>query len=177
MVQWNGPAVFTPGQDPLALSGMTSVVAPGDSFAPPAALLDIPPIGESSDVRVVYRVSPVENPAMSKSDTTTITLLAPTAAEEEPPRDLALFQNYPNPFNPTTTIVFALPGKQPVSLTIYNVEGKRVVTLINDVVGEGYRRIVWNGRDQRGNPVSSGVYFYRLATGTRTLTRKMVLVR
>jgi hypothetical protein len=177
LVTTEGLAVFTPGQDPMALSGMTSVVAPGDSFAPPPALLDIPPVGESSNLRVIYRVSPAENRAMSKCDTTTITLLAPTAVEEEHPRELALFQNYPNPFNPTTTIVFALPEKQSVDLTIYNVEGKRVATLVEGVLGEGYRRVVWNGRNDRGNPVASGVYFYRLTTGTKTLTRKMVLVR
>ncbi|UCG53329.1 MAG: Ig-like domain-containing protein [Candidatus Latescibacterota bacterium] len=90
---------------------------------------------------------------------------------------LALFQNYPNPFNPNTTISFTLPAKQHVTLTIYNVEGKRVTTLVDKELVEGYQKFTWDSTDSKGHPVSSGVYFYRLQTGKKTLTKKMVLLK
>ncbi|UCH84374.1 MAG: Ig-like domain-containing protein, partial [Candidatus Latescibacterota bacterium] len=90
---------------------------------------------------------------------------------------LALFQNYPNPFNPKTTIAFTLPVKQHVTLTIYNVAGQRVATLVDEVMTEGRKTIAWEGINASGNPVGSGVYFYRLQTGEKTLTKKMVLLK
>ncbi|MEJ2719662.1 MAG: beta-propeller fold lactonase family protein [bacterium] len=90
---------------------------------------------------------------------------------------LALFQNYPNPFNPKTTIAFTLPAKQHVTLTIYNVAGQRVTTLVDGVLSEGYKKYEWDGVNAGGNPVGSGVYFYRLQTGKRMLTRKMILLK
>jgi hypothetical protein len=88
-----------------------------------------------------------------------------------------LRQNYPNPFNPTTEIVFELRQRTDVELTIYDVEGRRVRTLVDRVVATGPCRVTWDGRDAGGNPVSSGVYFYTLHTPTETLTRKMTLLK
>jgi hypothetical protein len=90
---------------------------------------------------------------------------------------LALHQNYPNPFNPSTKISFALPGKVFVNLSIYDITGRRVKTLVHTPLGEGLKEITWHGIDARGNPVSSGVYFYRLTAGKRTLTKKMILLK
>ncbi|NIO29559.1 MAG: T9SS type A sorting domain-containing protein [Candidatus Latescibacteria bacterium] len=91
--------------------------------------------------------------------------------------EFALRQNYPNPFNPTTTISFTLPQEAMTNLSILNLEGKLIKTLVNEVLPEGYREIVWDGKDAKGNPASSGVYFYRLKAGNKALTRKMVLLR
>jgi len=94
-----------------------------------------------------------------------------------PKPELALHQNRPNPFNPTTTISFTLPEKVRVTLSICDVQGRLVRTLVDEVVGDGYQERIWDGKDARGNPVSSGVYFYRLTAGDKTLTKKMVLAR
>ena len=92
-------------------------------------------------------------------------------------REYALGTVRPNPFNPTTTISFTLPERARVTLSIYDVEGRLVRTLLDEVVGEGYQERIWNGRDAGGTPVSSGVYFYRLTAGGKTLTKKMVLLK
>jgi hypothetical protein len=93
------------------------------------------------------------------------------------PGGFALEQNYPNPFNPSTTISFALAEPSWVTLTVYNVLGQEVRTLIDGPMAAGSHSIEWDGRDARGRETASGVYLYRLAAGSSTLTRKMVLVR
>jgi hypothetical protein len=90
---------------------------------------------------------------------------------------LTLYQNYPNPFNPATMISFTLPENTDVNLSIYNLEGKLVKTFINNTLSEGYKQTSWDGTDSHGDPVASGVYFYRLKVGNRTLTKKMVLLK
>ncbi len=102
---------------------------------------------------------------------------SPTQSVQVPSPSLALFQNYPNPFNPSTTISFTLPEKSRVNLSVFNIEGKLMHVLLNGSLDRGYQRIKWDGCGAGGNPVSSGVYFYRLQAGGKVLTRKMVLVR
>ncbi len=92
-------------------------------------------------------------------------------------RSLALFQNCPNPFNPSTTISFTLPERIHARLSIYNVEGKFVVDLIDEVTNAGFKEVSWEGKDARGAIVTTGVYFYCLRAGKKVLTRKMVLLR
>jgi hypothetical protein len=90
----------------------------------------------------------------------------------------ALAQNVPNPFNPTTAIEFSVKERAPVTLTIYNVRGQRVKTLVNDTRAPGVtHRIQWDGRNDAGQQVASGVYFYRLVTKGFVKTRKMVLLK
>ncbi|MDD2424381.1 MAG: T9SS type A sorting domain-containing protein, partial [Candidatus Cloacimonetes bacterium] len=84
-------------------------------------------------------------------------------------------RNYPNPFNPTTTINFSLPLAGHTELKIYNLKGQVVRTLVNQDMASGMHQIVWNGFDNNGKTVSSGVYFYRLTNNHNTLTRKMLL--
>lgn len=93
------------------------------------------------------------------------------------PRALSLSQNYPNPFNPTTTIAFDLPSSTRVSLVIYDVTGARVRTLVDGALRAGRHDVMWDGRNESRTPVGSGVYFYRLATGGKSLTKKMVLLK
>ncbi|MDD4224085.1 MAG: C25 family cysteine peptidase [Candidatus Cloacimonetes bacterium] len=88
-----------------------------------------------------------------------------------------LFGNYPNPFNPTTTIRFELPAAAPVRLDVFNLRGQKVRSLVDSELPAGAHSAVWNGQDDRGNPVSSGVYLYRLNNGERDLTRKMMLMK
>jgi FlgD Ig-like domain len=90
---------------------------------------------------------------------------------------LTLAQNIPNPFNPETTIGFSIPSSSRVVLAIYRVDGSRVRTLLERTMPGGVYRETWDGRDARGNPSPSGVYFCRLTAGSKSLTRKMVLAR
>ena len=93
------------------------------------------------------------------------------------PDKFTLHQNYPNPFNPTTTIGFEIPIPSQVSLKIYNLMGQEVRTLTHDWFPMGSHRLVWNGKDQQGIPVSAGVYIYRLQSQDFQKTRKMVLLK
>jgi hypothetical protein len=94
-----------------------------------------------------------------------------------PPLNFALDQNYPNPFNPETNIDFQLPIETDVSLIVYNLLGQEVRTLANGRVGAGRQTAHWDGKNENGVNVPSGVYFYRLTTPDFTQTNKMVLVR
>jgi hypothetical protein len=88
---------------------------------------------------------------------------------------LRLFQNHPNPFNPETQISFSLPEKGEASIKVFNLKGQLVQTLSEGAFEQGLHRVMWNGKDDRGRPISSGIYFYRLETESKILTRKMVL--
>ncbi|MEJ2719678.1 MAG: FlgD immunoglobulin-like domain containing protein, partial [bacterium] len=124
---------------------------------------------------VTYQVSAVdtsgnEGPKAGPGQTTAV----------ETPRDsdeLTLRQNVPNPFNPTTTIAFVLPERTRATLAVYDVSGRLVSTLVSGVVERGNREYQWNGTDTAGNRASTGVYFYRLTAGEKTLTKKMVLLK
>ena len=102
-----------------------------------------------------------------------------TGVGERPaPNAFALHQNVPNPFNPTTTIGYDVPpGGADVELRIYDVAGRLVTTLVNGRVAAGRNTALWDGRNTNGQPVATGVYFYRFATATFTQTRKMVLLK
>ncbi len=92
-------------------------------------------------------------------------------------REFRLEQNYPNPFNPTTNIRFYVPEKEQITLSIYDMLGRRVKVLVNQELTPGWHQVTWDGRDLAGNPVASGVYVYRLKTPSRQLIRKMMLLK
>ena len=85
--------------------------------------------------------------------------------------------NYPNPFNPETTISFDLPQRNKVELVVYNLKGQKVKSLINEKMDMGVHKIIWNGTNNQGKEVASGVYYYRLSSGNYTKTNKMVLMK
>jgi len=94
------------------------------------------------------------------------------------PKDFSLSQNYPNPFNPETTIEYTLPKSEHISLSIYNLKGQLVKTLVNERKSPGYYNVRWEGKDNRGNQVSSGIYFYTIKAGSSfTSTKKMLLIK
>ncbi|MBN1827262.1 MAG: T9SS type A sorting domain-containing protein [Candidatus Eisenbacteria bacterium] len=96
------------------------------------------------------------------------------------PSRFSLQPNTPNPFNPTTQIRFTIPegnGKQSVSLVVYDASGRKIRTLVNGPEAPGLHTVEWNGTDDRGGDVASGVYFCRLLSGERSETRRLVLVR
>ncbi|MBC8414871.1 MAG: T9SS type A sorting domain-containing protein [Candidatus Cloacimonetes bacterium] len=85
--------------------------------------------------------------------------------------------NYPNPFNPETKIVFNLPESGQVKLEIYNIKGQKVKTLLDCYMSPGRSEMIWNGKDDNGKRVSSGVYFYQLVAEKKTITKKMILIK
>ncbi|MCH9008442.1 T9SS type A sorting domain-containing protein, partial [candidate division KSB1 bacterium] len=100
-----------------------------------------------------------------------------TTATPGIPTEFALFQNYPNPFNPSTQINFNLPKKSMVTIRIYNLRGELVHTLVEKEVEPGKHKIVWNGKNQNGIPVASGVYFYRIKAGQWHDSRTMTMLK
>lgn len=89
----------------------------------------------------------------------------------------ALYPNYPNPFNPSTTIRFALVKDSRISLDVYNLKGQRVKRLFNGLYPKGTHSLIWDGTDENGSGVSSGVYFVRMNDGTKTRIQKMMLMK
>ncbi|MDZ7288746.1 MAG: endo-1,4-beta-xylanase [candidate division KSB1 bacterium] len=93
------------------------------------------------------------------------------------PAVFSLSQNYPNPFNPSTTIRYSLPKSTHTTVTIYDMLGTRVRTLVNSLQNAGEHSVTWDGRDDRAAPVASGIYFYRLEAGEIKIQKKMLLLR
>lgn len=93
------------------------------------------------------------------------------------PKEFALYQNYPNPFNPSTLIKYALPRSSNVSLVIYNLMGQEVIRWDEENVSPGLYEKTWDGRTLSGNPVSSGIYVYRIVAGDFLQTKKMILMK
>jgi hypothetical protein len=93
------------------------------------------------------------------------------------PTDFALGQNFPNPFNPTTIIQYALPKTSQVKIEVYNILGQKVRTLVDETQEPGYKTINWDGKDDGGNEVGSGVYFCRIQAGNFVKSRKMTFLK
>jgi len=93
------------------------------------------------------------------------------------PIRFSLNENYPNPFNPSTTISFSIPNAGRVDLAIFNLKGQRVKTLVKGELNQGQHSVVWNGQDESGRPVASGVYLYKLHGASEVMTRKMMLMK
>jgi hypothetical protein len=89
----------------------------------------------------------------------------------------ALHQNLPNPFNPATTISFVLGEAGYAAVTVYDANGRRIRTLASGRYSAGMTRIDWDGRDNKGASVASGIYFYQLRTRDQVMTRKMSLLK
>ena len=88
-----------------------------------------------------------------------------------------LKDNYPNPFNPLTLISYELPSDILVNITIYDMIGKKVKTLVNSLQTAGYKSIKWDATNNRNEPVSAGVYLYTIEAGDYSQTKKMVLLK
>jgi hypothetical protein len=105
------------------------------------------------------------------------------------PRSFVLGQNFPNPFNPSTTIAFTIPGfvgtgelggidpGRDANLTIFDLRGRRIITLVDSDLGPGDHRVTWDGKDDAGRSIPSGIYLYRLRSEGGILTRKMTIAK
>ena len=91
--------------------------------------------------------------------------------------EFSLGQNYPNPFNPITKINYTLPKHAKVNVSIYNVLGQKVVTLLDKKQEYGYHTLTWNGTNSFGKQMATGVYFAKMSAGKFTQTKKMLLLK
>ena len=122
----------------------------------------------------------------SKNDNTTLEsgflahisgLTTSVSGENAIPTVFDLRQNYPNPFNPSTTIPYQLPKETDVNIKIFNMRGQLVRVLVDEKQQPGYYNLIWDGHDDYLNPVSSGVYFYRMKTDEFEKIRRMTFIK
>ncbi len=132
-----------------------------------------------SNGNYTYGITAVYNTGESYPSTLEVTVVNGVAGSDPgiPALNTQLLDNYPNPFNPETTIRFSLKEASSVSIGIYNVKGQLVKTLLSEVREAGNHGVLWNGRDDNGNAVSSGVYYYRMTAGSYIGFRKMLLLK
>ena len=93
------------------------------------------------------------------------------------PNNIVLQQNYPNPFNPITTVRYELPEDSFVDVTVYDMLGNVVNILVNANQSSGYKSVQWNATNNQGEPVSAGVYLYKIQAGNFVDTKKMILLK
>jgi hypothetical protein len=98
-------------------------------------------------------------------------------SDELVPVTYTLHQNYPNPFNPVTTLRYDLPENDMINITIYDMLGRQVKTLVNQTQDAGYRSVIWDATNDYGKPVSAGLYLYQIQAGEYISTKKMVLLK
>ncbi|MBU2625180.1 MAG: S8 family serine peptidase [candidate division Zixibacteria bacterium] len=147
--------------------------------------MSMPPVtiagGESVELVAVIIWASSEADLMLKYDDAYDKYMVPTSADDDDgtilPESFTLSQNYPNPFNPATTICFSVARSQDVTLSVYNILGQKVRTLVEGETAIGTHEVLWNGSDDSGSPVASGIYFYRLDTADGQSTRKMMLLK
>jgi len=130
------------------------------------------------DTEYFYRVSYYAGVQQSYySEVLSVTLQWLDVDGEKLPTVYAIHQNYPNPFNPTTQIKYDLPEDAMVSITIYDIMGRSIKSLVNSNQSAGYRSIQWNATNNLGEPVSAGLYLYTIEAGKFRQTKKMVLLK
>ena len=118
-----------------------------------------------------------ELPVIKLASTATLSRSLSTDERIGVPDEFALKQNYPNPFNPVTRILYDIPEASNVTITIYNLLGNQVKTLVSGYQEPGYKSILWNATNERGAPVSAGMYLYSIKAGDFHQTKKMLLLK
>ena len=124
-----------------------------------------------------YYVTAVDSSGNESDPSETVSVMLSSNLEPLIPAEFALHQNYPNPFNPTTQIRYDLPEDTYVSITIFDIMGRKVRSLINTTQDAGYRYINWHANNDLGQPVSAGMYIYTIQAGAFRKTKKMVLLK
>lgn len=167
-----------PDGDPLTFQLVTS---PAWMFIDSTSgiILGVPTASNIGDTVVSVRV--LDNHGGSDQQTYTLVVTVPVAIDEPGKPNLTeqfyLEQNYPNPFNPVTAISYYLPRDSEVQIEIFNLLGQNIRTLVNQRKIRGVHQIEWDGRNNAGNPVTSGIYIYRMQAGGYVSIKKMALLR
>jgi hypothetical protein len=152
--RYNGPGLGDDKAWDIAVYGCDAIYVTGESYHS----------GTGFDYVTIKYVQNVDD---AKDET----------GNREKPTGFLLSQNYPNPFNPTTKIEFTLAKPGFVSLNIYDLLGRKVRTLVSEHLSSGYKSVLWDGRNDSGKDVASGIYFYRLKTEAFDKTMKMVMMK
>jgi hypothetical protein len=161
---------------PIASENEEGVITVADAFIGEkfngTVTLSFRALGEISDM-----IFTIDNAlVMNGLDLAQVTDIAEFEAKAVP-TVYSLSQNFPNPFNPTTTIGYAIPQTGQVELAIFNTAGQKVRTLVSEEQSAGFYKMVWDGRNEMGESVGSGVYIYRLHSGSFSKTAKMNLIK
>ena len=167
------PLFLLSGDDPYQLSELSSCI---DTGTPDTTGLFLPPW----DLLYNHRVWDGDEDGIAIIDMGCYEFGADSyvdATENQIPNTQYQLSNYPNPFNPETKIVFDLPESGQVKLEIYNIKGQKIKTLLDCYMSPGRSEMQWNSKDDNGKRVSSGIYFYRLQTPTKIITKKMMLLK
>jgi hypothetical protein len=151
-----------------------SIVKPGDARNHNISNLD-PNTWYEMKVASIYNPGPGEVYLESQTQLVNYQYISPNNDLVNVP-GMAL-SNYPNPFNPNTTVQFELKAAGETTLSVYNIKGQVVKTLINQSMPSGAHKINWDGRDNHDTPCSSGIYYLRLDNEHRTQLRKMLLIK
>jgi len=136
-------------------------------------------IGNESDIKTAKRFDSRENSNVSNRPLLTLTYNSTTNVENlNPiPSEFELSQNYPNPFNPDTEIRFNLPKASFITLEVYNSLGQQIRTLVSQQLNFGQYAINWNGRNEFGEMMNSGIYYYRIKTKQFSEIKRMILLK
>jgi hypothetical protein len=177
-IKLTSPPVFTNNIGVLnytATSANTAIVS-ATILTPDT--LQIKGLKAGGPVLVTVTAKDVDNSQITDSINVTVTGSTGVDAAGIIPTEYSLSQNYPNPFNPSTSIQFGLPAQAFVTMEIYNILGVKVRTLLQGaVMSAGIHQMEWNGKDDAGASVTSGVYLYRINAGTFQVTKKMMMLK
>jgi hypothetical protein len=182
--------IYADNGHPFA-TGIGTVFRPYNTVT--GAVNAVPTSGIVSIVRGTYTESITINRAMTLTAPVGTVTIGPGAspkvaegsgqhgennlANKSTATEYSLSQNYPNPFNPETTIEYTLPKHALVKLKVYDMLGQEVRTLVNEFQQAGVKSIAWDGKNEQGQPVPSGVYIYRIAAGEFTQSAKLAIVK
>ena len=150
-------------------------IQPGDSQMVQVAFTPTEPIIYTSNLFVISNDSEMDTLIVPVSGVGI--MLARIELDAQLPHILVLYPNYPNPFNPVTTLRYDLPENSLVNITIYDMLGREVKTLINQTQDAGYKSLIWDATNDYGKPVSAGIYLYQIQAGEYISTKKMVLLK
>jgi len=123
------------------------------------------------------KIAPETSKTLTPSSYVSVTVVVAGKSKSLLPEGFSLSQNYPNPFNQETVIKYTLPEDCHVKLTIYNILGQKVKNLVNQYQSAGYKMVHWNSRDDRGDEVASGVYFYKIDAGRYSCIKRMLILK
>ena len=124
-----------------------------------------------------YWVTAVDSAGNESESSEIVSVMLSNDQEVAIPTVYSLEQNYPNPFNPSTQIRYALPEDAMVTISIYDMMGRKVRTLVNQSMSPGYHTTLWNATNDNGLPVSAGMYIYTIHAGSYHHMKKMVLLK
>ena len=163
------------------LSGLISLPAstgPGDWSALTSAQISLAPSGGKATVvyALVYGATLADLQANVDAANLAYDPSSPVSLES-PVKLVRLAQNHPNPFNPATNIKFNVAREGHVDLAVYDLSGRRIKTLVSESRSEGEHQVTWDGTNNSGSRVPSGMYFYRYVSGSESVSRKMTLVK